>query len=167
MRYLTCALLLALAMASPAMSQGNPAVMQQKLQEMSREDKAKEVLRELTQSEYRAKMDIPQVDCIFVQDGKISKGTYRLALKGNPRALKAGAVTKISSVKLMDRGIQIFFATDTCALIGVSSEPIETATMSTKNLLELAKKSIGPLFETVAPAPAKPVTTSEGPEKKS
>ncbi len=124
-------------------------------------EQSKEVLRELAQSDYKAKLDIPAVDYIFVEDGKLQEATYRAALKDNPKALKAGTVTKISKVKVMDHGVQVFLASDSCALIALSTKTIETAEMTPKQLAEVARKSIAALFDTL---PEK--TDSKEPVKK-
>lgn len=169
MRILSTALFLMLVLTVAAAGQNKTAEIPEKFLETQRAQQAKEVLRELAQSHYRAKMDIPAVDCIFVEDGKIAQGMYRSALKENPKALPAGAVTKVSSVRVMDHGIQVFFASDSCALIAVSPGPLDTAPMSVKELVEMAKKSIAPLFETVQPEKAgkeEKGETKEGPRKK-
>ncbi len=117
--------------------------------EAARGGQSKQLLAELSKSEYRAKMDVPAVDCLFVQDGKLAEGTYRRALENNPKAISAGTVVKISSVKVMTHGMQIFFASDSCALIAVSSDPVRPETMTTLQLLEMARKTIASVFETV------------------
>ena len=115
-------------------------------------EQGRDVLRELEKYSFRARVDIPAVDFIFVQDGKIIEAMYRDALKENPRALAAGAVTKVSSVKVLDHGIQVFLATDKCAVIGVSAGTLDTATTTTKELVDAARKAIAPLFEIIEPA---------------
>lgn len=114
-------------------------------------EQSKEVLRELAQSEFKAKVDIPAVDYIFVEDGKLQETSFRAALKDNPKALKAGTVTKISKVKVMDHGVQVFLASDACALIALSTKTIVTAEMTPKQLADVARKSIAALFEAVVP----------------
>lgn len=156
MRTFCTAVLLILLAAVPAVAQGNPAVIQHKLQEIQQAEKAKEVLRQLTQHEYRAKADIPAVDGIFVQDGKVNEALYRYAMRENAKALRAGAVTKVSSVKIMDHGVQIYLATDSCALIGISASPVDTADMPAPELVKLAQKSLAPLFEALPPKTEKP-----------
>lgn len=148
------ALLLMLVLFGSPAAQTRPAEAPQKPPEVKQAEQAKELLRELALSEYRAKMDIPAVDCLFVEDGKIVEGTYRSALKDNPKALPAGAVTKVSSVKVMGGAIQVFFATDSCAVIGVSSGSVNTTTMTIQELVGMAKKSIAPLFDTLRPEKA-------------
>lgn len=133
--------------AADTLHQSSEQVRKETLARQAEQSKA--VLAELSKSVYRAKMDIPAVDCIFVEDGKISEGPFRAALRDKPAAIKAGIVTKISSIKVMEFAIQIFFASDACALIGLRSSQIDTAKMTPKELLELAGKTIEPLFETV------------------
>jgi hypothetical protein len=147
MRVVVSALILVILVALPLPAQGNAPALQQTLSEKEKAEKAQVVLRELAQFEYKAKVEIPEVDCVFVEDGKLVGPTYRAQLKENPRAVKAGEITKPSQVKFMDRGIQVYFASDNCAVIGVTSAPIDTAKMSIKELVDLAKKSIEPLFE--------------------
>ncbi len=139
-----------LALALSAAGQTKPAATPQELIEAKQAEQSQALLRGLGEFQYRAKIDIPAVDCIFVEDGKISEGTYHSALKEYPKALAAGAVTKISRVKVMEHAIQIFFATDSCALIAVRAAAMDTAAMTNKELLEMARKSIAPLFETLS-----------------
>ena len=169
MRILTTALFLILVLTVSAAGQNKTAEIPEKFLETQPAEQAKEVLRELAQSQYRAKMDIPALDSIFVEGGKIAQGMYRSALKDNPKALPAGAVTKVSSVRVMDHGIQVFFAGDSCALIAVSPGSLDTAAMSVKESVKMAKKSIAPLFETVPPEKAgkeEKGETREEPKKK-
>lgn len=136
--------------ALPLAAQGTPAALQQKADGMALSEKAKQVQTELQKFEYKAKVDIPAVDCIFVQDGKLVAGVYQSYLKDNPRALKAGATTKVSNVKMLERGVQIYFANDSFAIIGVSSQAMETKDTSVKDLVEIAKKSLTPLLSSTA-----------------
>jgi major membrane immunogen (membrane-anchored lipoprotein) len=130
-------------LALPLVAQGS-----QKGSEMALAEKAKQVQTELQKFEYKAKVDIPAVDCIFVQDGKLVQGVYQSYLKDNPKALKAGAITKVSTVKMLERGVQIYMASDSFAIIGVSANPMETKDLAVKDLVEIAKKSISALLTT-------------------
>ncbi len=64
MRTLLSAFLLMMLLALPAAGQGNKAVMPQKMLEMNQVEQSKAVLCQLTQSDYRAKADIPAVGCV-------------------------------------------------------------------------------------------------------
>ncbi len=146
MRILT-AVLVVICLAAPLASQGNAAVLQQKEKDKILADKAKEVQAELQKSQYKAKVDIPAVDCIFVQDGKIVQGMYQSYLRDNPKALSAGATTKVSKVNVMEQGVQIYLADDAFAIIAVTSTPVNSLEAPVKDLTELAKKALGALLQ--------------------
>lgn len=148
MRILT-AVLVVVCLALPLASQGNQATLQQKDKEKIMADKAKDVQGALQKSEYKAKVDIPAVDCIFVQDGKILQGMYQSYLRDNPKALAAGATTKVSKVKVMEQGVQIYLANDSFAIIAVSSTPVNSVEMPVKDLTEMAKKALNALLQVV------------------
>ena len=111
--------------------------------------KIKEALEPLS---FKAKTDIPAADNIFVEDGKLSDASYRAELKTHGKALKAGAVTKISSIEVMDFGVQIFFETDSCALIALTAKQESTGGMTVEDLVKLVRKSAAPLFEVIEAA---------------
>lgn len=148
MRILT-AVFVVICLAAPLASQGNAAALQQKEKEKLLADKAKEVQAELQKVQFKAKMDIPAVDCIFVQDGKIIQGMFQSYLRDNPKALAAGATTKVSKVNVMEQGVQIYLAEDSFAIIAVSSTPLNSLEMPAKDLIALAKKAINALLQVV------------------
>ncbi len=117
-------------------------------------ERASALLKELGNFEFKAKIEVPATDGIFVEDGKLVGATYRNQLKDNPVALKPGDITKVSQVKVLDYGIQIFFASDTCALIGITGQ-MDTLKLSPEEMLGAAKKSVEPLFDLVPLKPAK------------
>ena len=146
MKVLTAVLLVA-CLALPLAAQGNTSTLQQKEKEKILAEKAKEIQTELQKVQYKAKMDIPAVDCIFVQDGKILQGMYQSYLRDNPKALHAGATTKVSKVTVMEQGVQIYLANDSFAIIAVTSTPVNSLEASVKDLTELAKKAISALLQ--------------------
>jgi hypothetical protein len=148
MRILTAVLVVA-CLALPLAGQGNQAALQQKDKEKILADKAKEIQTELQKVEYKAKVDIPAVDCIFVQDGKIMQGMFQSYLRDNPKAVTAGTLTKVSKVNVMEQGVQIYLADDSFAIIGVSSAPVNSLEMPVKDLTGLAKKSLAALLVAV------------------
>jgi hypothetical protein len=151
MRILT-AVLVVICLAVPLASQGNAATLQQKEKDRILAEKAKEVQAELQKVQYKAKVDIPAVDCIFVQDGKIIQGMYQSYLRDNPKALSAGGTTKVSKVSVMEQGVQVYLANDSFAIIAVTSTPVNSLEASAKDLTELAKKAIGALLQVVPEA---------------
>ena len=146
MRILTAVLVIACLGVTLA-AQGNAATLQQKEKDKILAEKAKEVQTELQKVQYKAKVDIPAVDCIFVQDGKIIQGMFQSYLRDNPKALAAGATTKVSKVNVMEQGVQIYLANDSFAIIAVTSTPVNSLEASAKDLTELAKKAIGALLQ--------------------
>lgn len=118
--------------------------------------RAAELLLELQKHVYRARRDIPLVDCIVVEDGKLIEWhVYGKSMKKRPTVLRAGTVTQVSSVKVGDSSIEVFFATDTCSLTAVSARPLNTATASFQQLLETTSKAIAAIFEVIEPARGK------------
>ena len=148
MKTLCGALLLILLAAPAAAAQGNRPTSDKKLSDSELAAKSKEILAELTQSEYRARKDIPLVDCNFVEDGKVMEGIFNSNL-GDAKVLRSGTVTKVSSVKLMEHAVQVYFASDTLGVIGIYTPQVDTSTMSVKDLVEMARKSLAPLFDAV------------------
>jgi len=146
MRILT-AVFVVICLAVPLASQGNAAALQQKEKDKILADKAKEVQAELQKVQYKAKVDIPAVDCIFVQDGKILQGMYQSYLRDNPKALAAGATTKVSKVNVMEQGVQIYLANDSFAIIAVTSTPVNSLEAPVKDLTEVAKKALSALLQ--------------------
>lgn len=153
MRILT-AVLVVICLAAPLAGQGNSATLQQKDKEKILADKAKDVQAELQKAQYKAKMDIPAVDCIFVQDGKVMQGMFQSYLRDNPKALAAGALTKVSKVIVMEQGVQIYLANDSFAIIAVTSTPVNSLDATAKDLTELAKKALSALLQ-IAPEEVK------------
>ena len=148
MRRLAIMLILA-GLAMPAIAQ-NQKVSQDALQIQHKQaEKAAVVLRELAQVDYKATMDIPVTDGLFVDDGKLLAPIYHAAIKQNGVALKAGNVTKITDVKVMDFGIQINLVSDSCILFGSAGNKSDTANQSVDELLALGKKTLAALFEPV------------------
>ncbi len=147
MKNLAIVLILAI-IAVPAVAQGGKESLESLMQQKRQAEKTAAVLREITQSEYRAQMDIPASDSLFVEDGKLTTATYRAALK-NGVALKAGETTRVTQVKLMDFGVQVFFANGACALIGWADK-FEPANQTVEAIAGLAKKTLLAVFEPVA-----------------
>lgn len=95
MRTLLIALILAVLGVS-ATAQGNKPTFEQLTKQRQLAEKTATLLRELAQFEYKAQQDIPAVDDIFVEDGKLVAATYHSALRQGGIAVKAGQVTKVS-----------------------------------------------------------------------
>lgn len=112
-------------------------------------DLESQLLKELAKYEYKAKKDVPAADYLFIEKGRLQEAMYKSALQTGGVLVKAGAVTKVSSVKIMDRGVQIFFETDKCAMINMAAENDDLAKMSLPKLVEFSKTSIAALFHIV------------------
>ena len=98
-------LLVVILTAAPLLAdvaQDEPETPAQQTLEAKQAEQAEKVLRQLAKSEYRAKVDIPKADCLFVEDGKIVEAMYQNAVREYPKAVPAGAVTKVSSVIVME-----------------------------------------------------------------
>ncbi len=159
MRYLT-AILLTLALAAPALAQ--------KAAVPGPSDLEQQLFKELTKFEYKAKRDIPAADSIFVEKGKIQEAMYKLSLQQGGVLLKSGKSTKVSSVKIMDHGVQVFFETDKCAMINLAAENEDVPKLTLPKLVEFAKTSIAALFQVTALAEQPPAENKDKPaeEKK-
>ena len=144
-------LLLAISLAA----QGEKPSLEKLAQQKKHAERTAAVLRELTQFQYKAQMDIPAEDFLFVDDGKLLSATYRAALK-NGIAVKADAITTVSQVKIMEFGIQIFLADDACALIGSAGEKVEMSSLTVEQLKALAKKTLAAMLLQL---PKPPVTS--------
>ena len=146
MKTLCGALLFILLAAPAAAAQGNRSTSDRKLSDSEVAAKTKEIMAELAQSEFRARKDIPLVDCNFVENGKVMEGIFNSNM-GDAKVLRTGTVTKVSSVKLMEHAIQVYFASDTLGVIAIYTHQVDTSTMSIKGLVEMARKSLAPLFD--------------------
>jgi hypothetical protein len=150
---LAIALAMVLALLVPALAQ-KPAPAQKSVPAQKAEtpapgpsDLEKQLLNALAKYEYRAKRDVPAADSIFVENGRLNQSMYKLSLQQGGVLLKSGLATKVSSVKIMEHGIQIFFATDKCALMNVAAETDNLPRMPLQKLVDLSKTAIGALFE--------------------
>jgi hypothetical protein len=146
MKSLVIVLVLAV-FAVPLTAQGVKDSLDKAMQEKRQAEKSALVLRELAQTNYRAMMDIPANDGLFVEDGKLLVATYRVALKSGV-AIKAGDVTKITQVKLLDFGVQIYFGETGSAIIGWADK-FEPANQPVEVVAALAKKTVLAMFEPV------------------
>ena len=170
MRFLTAIsliLLLALpltAQKAPPTAQKAPPTEQKAPAPTPTKERESELLKELAKFEYKAKRSIPAADSIFVEKGKVQEALYKLAMQTGGVLLKPGATTKVSSVKIMDRGIQVFFETDKCALINLAADSEDIAKMSLSQMVDFSKASISALFQIIGgekgagtePAPSTP-----------
>jgi hypothetical protein len=134
----------ALSLVVPAAAQNNQSLdklMQQKLQA-----RANEITKTLSQVEYKARVDVPASDSLFVDEGKIVEGTYQVALKHNKVAFKVGETAKVTQVKILDFAVQVYFNDET-AIIGMGANHLDLSSMSAAELIDLASKSIAALFD--------------------
>jgi hypothetical protein len=115
-------------------------LIQQKIQA-----KANEVLKSLTQNEYKARVDIPASDSLFVDDGKVVEGMYNVAAKNNKLAFKAGETAKVTQVKILDFAIQVYFSDET-AIIATTASHLDLEKAGAADLTEMANKAISGLF---------------------
>ena len=138
-----------LVLAVPAMGQGNKTTLEKDLQSKQKMEKAQSVLRELAQVDYKAKMDIPASDNLFVNDGKLSEAMYNAAKREGKIAIKAGQTSKVVKVELLDFAIEVYFGDESCALIGTPAVQAETTSVSSADLTALAKKTIAAFFDIV------------------
>ena len=155
MKTLCGALLLILLAAPSVAAQANRPTSEKKVSDSELAAKTKEILAELTRTEYRARKDTPLVDCNFVENGKLMEGIFNSNM-GDAKVLRAGTVTKISSIKVMEHAIQVYFASDTLGVIGINTPQVDTSVMSVKDLAEMARKALAPLFDTVKADEVKP-----------
>lgn len=145
MRYLKAlflAPLLVLALALPAAAQAQP-------EKSADNDLEQQVLKELAKFEFKAKRDVPAADSIFVDKGRLQEAMYKLSLSQGGVLLKSGKTTKVSSVKIMEHGIQIFLETDKCAMISMAADTEAVQKMAVPKLVELSKATLGALFTAV------------------
>lgn len=150
------AILLVLVLVLPALAQ-NPATPPAK---GPSSDLASQLLEALQKYEYKAKRDIPAADSIFVEKNRVQEAMYKVAMQTGGILLKSGATTKVSSVKLMDHGVQVFFETDKCALINVTAESDDIAKMSLPKVVEFTKGSVKALFQIVGDEPKTPAAAT-------
>src|ERR1022692_1940636 len=142
--------LILLALAIPAMGQGDKATLEKQLDSKQKMEKAQVVLRQLTQSNYKAKVDVPESDCLFGNDGKVSEAMYNAAVKNSKIGIKAGQPGKVTRVEVLDFAIEIYFG-DSVALIGQPTVQLDTNKASAADLTVLAKKTVAAFFDVVAP----------------
>ncbi len=76
---------------------------------------------------------------------------YKVALKNNKLAFKAGETAKVTKVAILDFAVQVYFNDDT-AIIGSAASHADLADASVADLTALAGKSIAALFDVVKPA---------------
>ena len=136
--------LILMAFSIQAVAQGNKPALEQ-LKEKKQTEKAATVLRTLTQFHYRAGMDIPAGDSLFIDDGKLTTGIYRAALKAGI-AIKAGEMTNVSKVTVLDFGIQIHLGKENCSIIGFATD-FATEDKTAAQIAALAKKTLQAMFE--------------------
>jgi hypothetical protein len=136
------------ALVIPAVAQTNSQSSLDKLIQQKNQAKINEVMKSLAQTEFKARLDIPASDSLFVDDGKLVEGMYKVALKNNKVAFKAGETVKIKEVKILDFAVQVYFNDDT-AIIGSSANHADLATVGGAELTDLVTKSVAALFEVV------------------
>lgn len=141
--------LILLALAVPAWAQGNRTTLEQQLAEKQKIEKTQTVLRDLTQAAYKAKVDMPTSDSLFVNDGKVSEAMYNAALRAGKVAIKTGETAKVTRVQVLDFAVQVFFGDESVALIGTTANQADTAKMSGAELCDLAKRTVAAFFNTV------------------
>lgn len=159
MRYIT-AFVLVLVLILPAMAQ-KPAA---PAPAAPSNDLEQQLLKALEKYEFKAKRDVPAADSIFVEKGKLQEAMYKLSMQQGGVLLKSGKTTKVSSVKIMDRGVQVFFETDKCAMINMAADSEDIAKMSLPKLIDFTKGAISALFQIIEPE-AKPETKPTEPAK--
>jgi hypothetical protein len=137
-----------LALVAPAAVAQNSGQSLDKLVQQKIQAKGTDVLKALTQNEYKARVDIPASDSLFVDDGKVVEGMYNVALKNNKVAFKAGETAKVTQVKILDFAVQVYFNDDT-AIIGTTANHADVANLSVADLTDLSVKAIGALFQIV------------------
>ena len=142
--FLTILLLAPLPLAGQADKPATPA-------QPSPEVRAAELRAELSKVTYTAKRTIPASDNIFVENGAVIEAIYQLERDQHEVAVPARQTAPVSKVLLLDRAIQVFFASDKCALLIVAKENQHTVDMTAAQLLTLAREGIGALF-TAKPA---------------
>jgi len=130
--------------AAMAQAQNNPGQLD-KLAQQKNQSKINDILKNLTQTDYKARVDIPASDSLFVDDGKVVEGMYNVALKNNKVAFKAGETAKVTQVKILDFAVQVYFNDDT-AIIGTTAAHVDLDKASAADLTEMATKAISGLF---------------------
>jgi len=144
-------LVILVALVVPAAAAQNNQSELEKLMQQKNQAKINEIMKALTQTQYKARLDIPASDSLFVDDGKVVEGMYKVALKNNKVAFKAGETAKVIQVKILDFAIQVYFSDDT-AIIGTGANHVDLSSMNAADLTELASKSIAALFDVLKPA---------------
>ena len=137
-----------LALVVPAAAAQNNQSQLEKLMQQKNQTKINEIMKNLTQTEYKARLDIPASDSLFVDDGKVVEGMYKVALKNNKVAFKAGETAKVTKVEILDFAIQVYFNEDT-AIIGSAANHMDLDKVSPADLTDLASKSIAAFFDVV------------------
>jgi len=135
-----------LALVVPVVAQNNQSL--DKLIQQKNQARANEIMKTLSQTEYKARVDVPASDSLFVDEGKIVEGTYQVALKHNKVAFKAGETAKVTQVKILDFAVQVYFNDET-AIIGTGANHPDLSSMNAAELVDLAGKSIAALFDVV------------------
>ncbi|GEM_PF-4669781 len=143
-RFLSLFVLLVLAM--PLVSQSNKPSLDQLMASKKQAEKAAIIMREITQVDYRAAMDIPAGDGLFIYDGQVLASTYHAAAKSGI-AVKAGQSVKVTQIRLLDFGVQIYVG-DNCAMIGYTDKFVTTEKTDAEITL-LVKKTLAAMFEAV------------------
>jgi hypothetical protein len=141
--------LILLALVAPAFGQGNKGTSAQQMANREKMEKTQVILRDLAQFDYKAKMDVPVSDTLFVSNGKLMEAMYNSAMKSGKVAVKAGQVAKISQVELLDFAVAVSFADGSVTLIGTPAATINTSTAPVADLIALGKASIAAYFDAV------------------
>jgi len=149
MRALFILVILVALVVPTAAAQNNQSELE-KLMQQKNQAKINEITKALTQTQYKARVDIPASDSLFVDDGKVVEGMYKVALKNNKVAFRAGETAKVTQVKILDFAIQVYFNDDT-AIIGTGANHVDLSSMNAADLTELASKSIAALFDVLKP----------------
>ena len=147
MRALFMVVILMALVVPAAVAQGQDNQLD-KLMQQKNQGKINEIMKSLTQTEYKARVDIPASDSLFVDDGKVVEGMYKVALKNNKVAFKAGETAKVTQVKILDFAVQVYFNDDT-AIIGTTATRLVLDKSSAADITALASKSIAGLFDVV------------------
>jgi hypothetical protein len=149
MRALFTVVILMALVVPAAVAQGQDNQLD-KLMQQKNQAKINEIMKSLTGTEYKARVDIPASDSLFVDDGKVVEGMYKVALKNNKVAFKAGETAKVTQVKILDFAVQVYFNDDT-AIIGTTATHLDLDKSGAAELTALASKSIAAFFDVAKP----------------
>jgi len=110
-----------------------------------------EVMKQLSTVNFTALRNIPASDSIFIEQGRVIEGLFNAALAEHEVAVAAGNQTKVSSFVILDSAIQVYLQNDTCALIILTENSLPTQSMTTEQLVNLARSGLAALFQSDAP----------------